>query len=75
MNGCTCDGKFDLVAPYIHSVNCKRRQAGLVTIEEMELREKIAHDIEEASKAGKIQSDTDFYWVAGMQYAAKIARK
>jgi len=42
---------------------------------ESELREEIAHDIEEASEAGEIQSETDSYWVAGMEYAAKIVKK
>jgi len=41
---------------------------------ESELREEIAHDIEEVSQDWEIQCDTDSYWVAGMQYAAKLVR-
>lgn len=41
---------------------------------EENLREKIALEIENKAKAGDITCDNDLYWVAGMEYAAKIVR-
>lgn len=40
----------------------------------IKVREQIAKDIEKAATAGPAQNDLEDYWVAGMLYAAKLAR-
>lgn len=36
--------------------------------------DQLAAKIESASKAGEVTCDSDGYWVAGMEYAAKLVR-
>lgn len=36
--------------------------------------EQLANKIETDAKAGEITCDNDAYWVAGMEYAAKLIR-
>lgn len=41
---------------------------------ESAMREEIAQEIEKAAKAGPTTNELEEYWVAGMEYAAKLVR-